>query len=214
MTSRTWYLQPPWRSSSRLAGFAALNLAYPAYPIFSISFQFFPCPTPFPSFPYLKLFATFCHPFPVGSAHRQSRPVVRQRSAKWQTWKGNCKQSMPQTFGLFWIILLPYFGIFWILLGLMLRQLILYGGRLTEEKSRTSLMYLHNSEHCISLSLYIYILHWDFNQHQIGWPPFTFLKMVSLRQEVKLGDPTLVKTVKYVSSMFPRFSTYGENLNF
>ena len=217
MTSRTWYLQPPWRSSSRLASFAALNLAYPAYPIFSISFKIFPRPTPFPSFPYLKLFATFCHLFPVGSAYRQSRPVVRQRSAKWQTWKGNCKQSMPQTFGLFWIILLPYFGIFWILDPFgphaqatdSLRRKV--DRREIEDKLNVSTQFraLH-----ISLSLYIYILHWDFNQHQIGWPPFTFLKMVSLRQDVKLGDPTLVKTVKYVSSMFPRFSKYGENLNF
>ena len=47
----------------------------------------------------------------------------------------------------------------------------------------------------IYIHTYIYILHWDFNQHQIGWPPFTFLKMVSLRQELKLGDPNLVKYV-------------------
>ena len=170
-------------ASQRLILLTRLTLFFHIFSIFSLPY----------SFPILS------HPFPIwncSSAYRQSRPVVRQRSAKWQTWKGNCKQSMPQTFGLFWIILLPYFGIFWILLGLMLRQLILYGGRLTEEKSRTSLIYLHNSEHLsLSLSIYIYILHWDFNQHQIGWPPFTFLKMVSLRQELKLGDPNLVKYV-------------------
>ena len=59
-----------------------------------------------------------------------------------------------------------YFGIFWILLGFMLRQLILYGGRLTEEKSRTPLTSLHSTQFqgththihtCIDTYIYTYI---------------------------------------------------------
>ena len=61
MTWRTWYLRPPWRSNSRLAGFAAFDLAYPVYPILSYVSYFFIF------FSIFSFALVLSHPFPTCS---------------------------------------------------------------------------------------------------------------------------------------------------